>query len=129
VDVDAIVARVWPGRRAAIEVIGGRITNDNYKVTFDGDVYVYVLRYIAPRTWTRVACHRPGMKGSQQDLTPPASTTHTYDPLGRPAHRHPAHRQDIASLHEPSFVKHYKAGHQRQNFSTTCRRSTSRLSP
>jgi len=40
VDVDAIVARVWPGRRAAIEVIGGGITNHNFKVTLDDGVYV-----------------------------------------------------------------------------------------
>jgi len=40
VDVDAMVARVWPGRRAEIEVLGGGITNHNFKVTLDDGVYV-----------------------------------------------------------------------------------------
>jgi thiamine kinase-like enzyme len=40
VDVDAIVARVWPGRRATVELLGGGITNHNFKVTLDDGVYV-----------------------------------------------------------------------------------------
>jgi thiamine kinase-like enzyme len=40
VDVDAMVTRVWPGRRAAIEVLGGGITNHNFKVTLDDGVFV-----------------------------------------------------------------------------------------
>ncbi|MGZ8688752.1 MAG: LPS biosynthesis choline kinase, partial [Gaiellaceae bacterium] len=39
-DVDAMVARVWPGRRAAVEVLGGGITNHNFKVTLDDGVFV-----------------------------------------------------------------------------------------
>jgi thiamine kinase-like enzyme len=35
-----IVARVWPGRPAEVEVLGGGITNHNFKVTLDGDSYV-----------------------------------------------------------------------------------------
>jgi thiamine kinase-like enzyme len=38
--VEEAVARLWPGRRAEIEVLGGGITNHNAKVTLDGDVYV-----------------------------------------------------------------------------------------
>jgi thiamine kinase-like enzyme len=35
-DAEAIVARLWPGREAAIEVLGGGLTNHNFKVTLDG---------------------------------------------------------------------------------------------
>mgnify|MGYP000421505240 CR=1 FL=1 len=38
--VDEMVERVWPGRSAAIEVLGGGITNRNFKVAVDGGVYV-----------------------------------------------------------------------------------------
>jgi thiamine kinase-like enzyme len=37
---DDAVARVWPGRQAEIEVLGGGITNHNIKVTLGDDVYV-----------------------------------------------------------------------------------------
>jgi thiamine kinase-like enzyme len=40
VQPEQIVARVWPGRPAEVEVLGGGITNHNFKVTFDGDSYV-----------------------------------------------------------------------------------------
>jgi len=40
VDVDAMVSRVWPGQRATVEVLGGGITNHNFKVTVDDGVYV-----------------------------------------------------------------------------------------
>ena len=41
-DVDAIVARIWPGEQAHVEVLGGGITNHNFKVDVaDGS---YVLR-------------------------------------------------------------------------------------
>ena len=36
----AIVARLWPGRRAEIEPLGGGITNHNFKVAIGGEVYV-----------------------------------------------------------------------------------------
>ncbi len=39
-DVDAIIARVWPGRDAVVEVLGGGITNHNWKVTLGEDTYV-----------------------------------------------------------------------------------------
>ena len=37
---EAAVARVWPGRDARIEVLGGGITNHNVKVELDGEAYV-----------------------------------------------------------------------------------------
>jgi thiamine kinase-like enzyme len=39
-ELERAVERVWPGRRARFEVLGGGITNHNLKVTLDGDVYV-----------------------------------------------------------------------------------------
>lgn len=38
--VEEMVERVWPGRRAEIEVLGGGITNRNFKVSVDGGTYV-----------------------------------------------------------------------------------------
>ena len=38
--VEEMVERVWPGRDAGIEALGGGITNHNFKVTVDGGVYV-----------------------------------------------------------------------------------------
>jgi thiamine kinase-like enzyme len=35
-----VVARLWPGRAASVEVLGGGITNHNLKVTLDGEAYV-----------------------------------------------------------------------------------------
>ena len=40
---DEIVARLWPGRDAQIAVLGGGITNHNFKVTIDG-AEEYALR-------------------------------------------------------------------------------------
>jgi thiamine kinase-like enzyme len=40
---DEIVARLWPGREAEIAVLGGGITNHNFKVTIDGEEE-YALR-------------------------------------------------------------------------------------
>ena len=39
-DVDAIVARIWPGEEARVEVLGGGITNHNFKVDVGGGSYV-----------------------------------------------------------------------------------------
>jgi thiamine kinase-like enzyme len=39
-DLAAAVERVWPGRHASFEPLGGGITNHNVKVSLDGDVYV-----------------------------------------------------------------------------------------
>ena len=38
--VEKMVERVWPGGAAAIEVLGGGITNRNFKVSVDDGVYV-----------------------------------------------------------------------------------------
>jgi thiamine kinase-like enzyme len=40
VQPEQIVARVWPGRPAEVEVLGGGITNHNFKVTLNGEAYV-----------------------------------------------------------------------------------------
>jgi thiamine kinase-like enzyme len=41
VDAEAVVARLWPGREATIDVLGGGLTNHNFKVTLDdGEAYV-----------------------------------------------------------------------------------------
>jgi thiamine kinase-like enzyme len=40
VDIDAIIARLWPGREAQVELLGGGITNHNWKVTLDDGAYV-----------------------------------------------------------------------------------------
>jgi thiamine kinase-like enzyme len=37
---EAEVERVWPGRNARVEVLGGGITNHNLKVEVDGELYV-----------------------------------------------------------------------------------------
>ena len=39
-EVEEVVARVWPGRKASVEVLGGGITNHNFKVSLDDGVYV-----------------------------------------------------------------------------------------
>ncbi len=38
--VEEMVERVWSGREARVEVLGGGITNHNFKVTLDDGVYV-----------------------------------------------------------------------------------------
>jgi thiamine kinase-like enzyme len=38
--VEEMVERVWPGRRAQVEPLGGGITNRNFKITVDGSSYV-----------------------------------------------------------------------------------------
>jgi thiamine kinase-like enzyme len=38
--VEEMVERVWPGRDAVIEVLGGGITNRNFKITLDEGAYV-----------------------------------------------------------------------------------------
>lgn len=39
-ELDAAVERVWPGRGARFELLGGGITNHNAKVEVDGETYV-----------------------------------------------------------------------------------------
>src|SRR5258708_10899794 len=38
--VDAAVERLWPGQRATVTVLGGGITNHNFKIEVDGAAYV-----------------------------------------------------------------------------------------
>jgi thiamine kinase-like enzyme len=38
--IDAVVERVWPGGVDSVEVLGGGITNHNFKVTAGGELYV-----------------------------------------------------------------------------------------
>jgi len=40
VRVEEMVERVWPGRSAQIDVLGGGITNRNFKITLDDGAYV-----------------------------------------------------------------------------------------
>jgi thiamine kinase-like enzyme len=40
VQPDEIVARVWPGRKAQVETLGGGITNHNFKVNVDSEAFV-----------------------------------------------------------------------------------------
>ncbi len=39
-DVEAIAQRVWPGSQPVLEMLGGGITNRNYKVSVDGESFV-----------------------------------------------------------------------------------------
>jgi thiamine kinase-like enzyme len=39
-ELEAAVERVWPGREARVEVLGGGITNHNLKVEVDGELFV-----------------------------------------------------------------------------------------
>jgi thiamine kinase-like enzyme len=38
--IDAVLARLWPGREAVVERLGGGLTNHNFKVTVDGEAFV-----------------------------------------------------------------------------------------
>jgi hypothetical protein len=39
-DVEAIVARIWPGEDARVEVLGGGITDHNMRIDVAGGSYV-----------------------------------------------------------------------------------------
>jgi len=39
-ELDTILARIWPGRQVAVEPLAGGITNHNFKVSLGADVYV-----------------------------------------------------------------------------------------
>src|SRR3954468_7228967 len=39
-DVEGIVARIWPGEHARAEVLGGGITNHNFRVDVGGESFV-----------------------------------------------------------------------------------------
>lgn len=47
--LEDVIARLWPGHKAATEVLGGGITNHNHKITLEtGEEFV--LRFAGPRT-------------------------------------------------------------------------------
>ena len=49
--LEVTVERVWPGREARVEVLGGGITNHNLKVTLDDGVYVLrIAGRVGPKT-------------------------------------------------------------------------------
>jgi thiamine kinase-like enzyme len=56
VGFEEIIERIWPGRAADVEVLGGGITNHNLKVTLDGGA-AFVLR-IAGRDTDRLGIDR-----------------------------------------------------------------------
>jgi thiamine kinase-like enzyme len=43
VDLDLILAKLWPGREPVVEELGGGITNRNFKITVDGETVVLRL--------------------------------------------------------------------------------------
>ena len=38
--IDAVIERLWPGRPATVELLGGGLTNHNFKVTVGGEAFV-----------------------------------------------------------------------------------------
>jgi thiamine kinase-like enzyme len=40
VDVDGAIRRLWPGREARVEPLGGGITNHNFRIDVDGETFV-----------------------------------------------------------------------------------------
>ncbi len=61
-NVEAIVARIWPGEQARFEVLGGGITNHNFKVDVAGGSYVL-----------RVTGHNTDLLGIDRSLEHEAS--------------------------------------------------------
>ena len=68
-DVEAIVARIWPGTHVDIQVLGGGITNHNFKVDAPGGPYV--LRIAGQDT--DAARHRPRPSSTRRRTRPPPS--------------------------------------------------------
>lgn len=68
----AAVERLWPGRPASIEELGGGITNRNYKVAVDGSVFV--LRMGGAKTSLlgidRAVEHAAGVRAFQVGIGP-----------------------------------------------------------
>ena len=73
--VDAAVERLWPGRRAAVTVLGGGITNHNFKVEVDGAAYV--LRMGGAKTGLlgidRAVEHAASLRAEEIGLGPPVA--------------------------------------------------------
>jgi thiamine kinase-like enzyme len=73
--VDAAVERLWPGRRAAVTVLGGGITNHNFKVEVDGAAYV--LRMGGAKTGLlgidRAVEHAASLRAEEIGIGPPVA--------------------------------------------------------
>ena len=73
--VDAAVERLWPGRRATVTVLGGGITNHNFKVEVDGAAYV--LRMGGAKTGLlgidRAVEHAASLRAEEIGVGPPVA--------------------------------------------------------
>ena len=73
--VDVAVERLWPGRRAAVTVLGGGITNHNFKVEVDGAAYV--LRMGGAKTGLlgidRAVEHAASLRAEEIGIGPPVA--------------------------------------------------------
>jgi thiamine kinase-like enzyme len=73
--VDAAVERLWPGRRAAVTVLGGGITNHNFKIEVDGAAYV--LRMGGAKTGLlgidRAVEHAASLRAEEIGIGPPVA--------------------------------------------------------
>jgi thiamine kinase-like enzyme len=71
--VDAAVERLWPGVRASVTVLGGGITNHNFKVEVDGAAYV--LRMGGAKTGLlgidRAVEHAASLRAEEIGIGPP----------------------------------------------------------
>jgi thiamine kinase-like enzyme len=73
--VAAAVERLWPGRRASVTVLGGGITNHNFKVEVDGAAYV--LRMGGAKTGLlgidRAVEHAASLRAEEIGIGPPVA--------------------------------------------------------
>ncbi len=73
--VDAAVERLWPGRRATVTVLGGGITNHNFKIEVDG--VAYVLRMGGAKTGLlgidRAVEHAASLRAEEIGIGPPVA--------------------------------------------------------
>jgi thiamine kinase-like enzyme len=71
----AAVERLWPGRRASVTVLGGGITNHNFKVEVDGNAYV--LRMGGAKTGLlgidRAVEHAASLRAEEIGIGPPVA--------------------------------------------------------
>ena len=71
----AAVERLWPGRRASVTVLGGGITNHNFKVEVDGAAYV--LRMGGAKTGLlgidRAVEHAASLRAEEIGIGPPVA--------------------------------------------------------
>jgi thiamine kinase-like enzyme len=73
--VGAAVERLWPGRRATVTVLGGGITNHNFKIEVDGAAYV--LRMGGAKTGLlgidRAVEHAASLRAEEIGVGPPVA--------------------------------------------------------